>query len=311
MGSAVCVKECPGSTAKAVNCPLAANGGKNLSDVCTNGVSNEATYKTYTFVKYCIPSEGKSTAIKGIWDDMLRTLNGSGPGQYLFDVLNASSPISLCLITGFVYCLLFIFILSMFAEVFCWLCIILVQLGLIVLPCILGYEYMNIKKNFGPEGICHGVSDNNDCQALDSKATLFICGAIALGCLCACFSGCLYCSYHHLKHAIDVIDASTKFVLVTKRIMLVPLVYFMMSMAVVIVWFVGYLMVMSINPISASTLIPQVRTVDWSTETMVYAFIMWFGLLWSLIVIDYAKNFIVIFSASTYYFNSPLCELDE
>jgi hypothetical protein len=93
--------------------------------------------------------------------------------------------------------------------------------------------------------------------------------------------------------------------------MLVPLVYFLMSMAVVIAWFVGYLMVMSINPISAYTKIPQVRTVDWSTETMVYAFIMWFGLLWSLIVIDYAKNFIVIFSASTYYFNSPLCEYDE
>lgn len=38
---------------------------------------------------------------------------------------------------------------------------------------------------------------------------------------------------------------------------------------------------------------------------------MWFGLIWSLIIIDYAKNFIILFSASTYYFNSPKCELDD
>lgn len=70
-------------------------------------------------------------------------------------------------------------------------------------------------------------------------------------------------------------------------------------------------MVMSINPITPWKSIPQMRTVDWSTETMVYGGIMWFGLLWSLIVIDYAKDFIVLFSASTYYFNSPLCEFDN
>jgi len=38
---------------------------------------------------------------------------------------------------------------------------------------------------------------------------------------------------------------------------------------------------------------------------------MWFGLLWSLMVIDYAKNFIILYGASTYYYNSPKCELDD
>ena len=40
------------------------------------------------------------------------------------------------------------------------------------------------------------------------------------------------------------------------------------------------------------------------------AAIMIFGLIWSLIVVNYVKNFIVLFSASTYYFNSPKSELD-
>jgi len=92
---------------------------------------------------------------------------------------------------------------------------------------------------------------------------------------------------------------------------LVPFIYFLLSMLVVIVWFVGYLSVMSINPISASKYVWQVRTVNWTQETYVYAFIMWFGLLWTLIIIDYIKNFIVLVSVSTYYWNSPKCEVDE
>jgi hypothetical protein len=32
---------------------------------------------------------------------------------------------------------------------------------------------------------------------------------------------------------------------------------------------------------------------------------MWFGLFWILILIDYCKNFAVLYASSTYYFNSP------
>jgi len=84
-------------------------------------------------------------------------------------------------------------------------------------------------------------------------------------------------------------------------------------MIIVFVWFGGYLCVMSMNKISPLTfpvLIPQMRTVDWTNDTVAYAAIMWFGLIWCLIVIDYSKNFIVLYASSTYYFNSPKSELD-
>lgn len=71
---------------------------------------------------------------------------------------------------------------------------------------------------------------------------------------------------------------------------------------------------MSMNKISALTVpfvVPQMRTVDWSNDTLAYAAIMWFGLIWCLIVIDYSKNFIVLYASSTYYFNSPKSELNE
>lgn len=53
------------------------------------------------------------------------------------------------------------------------------------------------------------------------------------------------------------------------------------------------------------------KDVVWDDANNVYSYIMWFGLIWSLVVINYAKNFIVLFSASTYYFNSPKSEKDD
>jgi hypothetical protein len=47
--------------------------------------------------------------------------------------------------TSFAYCLIFIGLLSCFAEPLCWACIILVQLGLIALPVLLGYKFMATK----------------------------------------------------------------------------------------------------------------------------------------------------------------------
>jgi hypothetical protein len=169
---------------------------------CNNGKSEgvHVTYKTYTFVKYCIPAEGLTTTIKGIWDDMLTTLKGGGIGQYLFDVLNAGTPISICMVTAFAYCLLFIGLLSAFAEPLCWLCIVVVQLGLIGLPCLFGYKYYTIKQMLNapiPEG---GLAHSKEyIEQEEAQATFYILGAIGFGCLCCCFAACLWCCYSSIK----------------------------------------------------------------------------------------------------------------
>jgi len=38
---------------------------------------------------------------------------------------------------------------------------------------------------------------------------------------------------------------------------------------------------------------------------------MWFGLIWFLVILDYCKNFVVLYGAATYYFNSPVEEINE
>jgi len=145
---------------------------------------------------------------------------------------------------------------------------------------------------------------NENYTALASERSIYLAALIGAAIVLVCFTTCVCCCFKSIKLAINVVDASADFIMVTKRILIVPFFYFLLSMAVVFTWFPGYILVTSINPISPSGL-PQVRKVDWSNDTVAYAFIMWFGLIWSLIIVDYAKNFIVLFSASTYYFNSP------
>jgi hypothetical protein len=74
--------------------------------------------------------------------------------------------------------------------------------------------------------------------------------------MAVCFFTCLCCFYKSIKEAINVIDASADFIIATKRIMLIPFVYFLLSIGVIVAWFFGYVLVMSINPIKASPYVP-------------------------------------------------------
>lgn len=134
---------------------------------------------------------------------------------------------------------------------------------------------------------------------------MWLCAAIGAAATCLCFTMFIACFFKQLKLAIDVVDASADFIMVTKRILLVPLVYFFLSLTVVIIWFSGYLGVMSMNEMEPMLLIPQAKSIKWTGDTVGYACVMWFGLIWMLCILDYAKNFIILVSASTYYYNSP------
>ena len=252
MKSAVCVDKCPGATALDVKC-------SGSTEYCKGGTTkgSKSTYKTWTLVKFCIPSEGLTTTLKAVWDNMLMILKGGGIGQYLYDVFKAYNVIGICLLTAFLYSLTFIGLLSAFAEPLCWLCIVVVQLGLLGLPGLFGYKYVQTRELLDAP-VLPGATPlpAEEKESLEKEASIYLFGAIGVGLLGLCFLACLCCTWKSLKTAINVIDASADFVMVTKRILLVPFVYFLLSMLIIFGWFTGYLMVMSINPINASKHIP-------------------------------------------------------
>jgi hypothetical protein len=139
--------------------------------------------------------------------------------------------------------------------------------------------------------------------------------AIFSGLGCCCFTTCLWCCWESLKLAIDVVDAAADFVMCTKRILLVPFLYFLLSLVIIIVWFIGYVNVLGLNDVKGDCVgicgpVFQVKSITWKDDKLFMAFIMWFGLIWSLIIIDYTKNWIILYASSSYYFNSPTDELD-
>lgn len=140
---------------------------------------------------------------------------------------------------------------------------------------------------------------------------MYLAGAIGAALVGIVFTLFICCCYKSLKLAIDVVDASADFIMCTKRILFVPLFYFLFAIVLTLVWFSGYMGVMSMNKMTASSIVPQFKSIEWSNETLGYCFVMWFGLLWFLIILDYCKNFVVLYGAATYYFNSPVEEIDE
>ena len=83
----------------------------------------------------------------------------------------------------------------------------------------------------------------------------------ALGFFC-----CVCCGYHSLKLAIDVIDASADFLAGTKRIILVPILYFLLTLIAVLLWAGSFANVLSMNDIQPDPLIPQAKSLVWKDD---------------------------------------------
>lgn len=120
------------------------------------------------------------------------------------------------------------------------------------------------------------------------------------------FLCCVCCGFKSLKLAIDVIDASADFLAETKRILLVPVLYFFISVIAFMVWVYAFMNVASMNEIKADqSIIPQMKDVVWKDrKIMAMAAYMIFGLFWIMAWLKYTCNFICMVAASTYYFNS-------
>ena len=129
-------------------------------------------------------------------------------------------------------------------------------------------------------------------------------GAIIFGCLATFFCCCVICSFKSLKLAIDVIDASADFLAGTKRIVLVPILYFFLILIAIMVWSGAVACVMSMGKITADDIIPQGKNVEWGENTSYMLWFMLFGILWITAWLEYTCNIVVMISASTYYFNS-------
>lgn len=124
--------------------------------------------------------------------------------------------------------------MSYFAETIAWFIVGLVQIGLLVGSGVSLFQWNNLKSQ-DPE--------NRDAETMN---TLLIIGT-ACGILAILFLICVCCFFQSLKIAIDVIDASADFLAKTKRVILVPVFFFIINVIAILVWLSAFVAVTTLK----------------------------------------------------------------
>lgn len=265
-------------------------------------------YNTKDFINYCIPA---STAdlpeeFKEGWEMAWASFSQSSGGKYVNDIVQSQDAIYISMAMGCVYCILYIYLMSAFAECISWVCIVLTQIGLFGLTgaCFALRQQSIINRTAATKGQVTPTGSKSATEAQEKQETYFLIGGIVAGILALAFCTCVICGRKSLKVAIDVIDASADFLATTKRILLVPIFYFLLTFISFLVWMGAMACVASMNDIKADPLIPQAKDLDWKENVVYMGLFMLFGILWLMAWFEYTSTFVVMVSASTYYFNS-------
>lgn len=194
--------------------------------------------------------------------------DNSQAGVWVTDLYNSSTSCYISIAMSVVYSLVFIYLMSAFAEPIAWFCVVLLQLSLAGATAALwfsrekkiqAHQDMLLNKVFLPDS-------EQDKEATDRELYMLIAVIIA-GVLTLGFFCCVCCGMKSLKLAIDVIDASADFLAGTKRILLVPGVFFIFQIITVLIWVAAMMCVVSMNEITVDETIPQGKNLVWEKKT--------------------------------------------
>ena len=212
------------------------------------------------------------------------------PGvQYMHDLYNSSHALITAVILSFIYSIVYIYLMSWFAEYLAWACVVLGELGLIFM------------------GVSSTVNYISHPDYEDAPTSLVI--GLACSIMAIVFAICICCGYSSLKLAIDAIDASADFLAATKRLILVSISSLFVMVLVLFIWIMAVACIYSmgdIRPHEGVIWIPQDRKVSLGEDTGIVTklmLVMVFGLFWVMFLIKYQVSFIAMVSAATYYFD--------
>ena len=296
--SAICVDKCP-QAEEAPDC-------KTTEAVASCPESGEFLIETRSIMGICIPSIDDIPGGTETLESLLSVFEQSSAGTAVNDVVKASKAVNISLGLSVVWCIVFIYLMSLFAEQLIWICIVLVKLTLLFVTGGFGYMLkvdIDIRSELtGGEELPEGEEPSAELQELNDKIFYLSLATGVAGTLTLIYMCCIFCNCDSLKKAIDVIDAASDYLRKTKRVVLVPCLFFILQLVAVKIWLFCYFCVISMNKIEAGSL--QMKTMEWEPQVKWMAGYMIFGIFWVTAWLDYMSRFIIMVSTSTYYFNS-------
>lgn len=141
--------------------------------------------------------------------------------------------------------------------------------------------------------------------------------ALAVGIIALLFALIFLCfvciGMDKLKMAIEIINTSADFLASTKRLLIVPFIYYGFMFAFFLFWLGSIISVESLGKISpdlSSPYIPLKKKITWDDRkdlgkqvNLMLAFLI-FALIWFTFFLTASNNYITMVTASTFYFNS-------
>jgi hypothetical protein len=99
-------------------------------------------------------------------------------------------------------------------------------------------------------------------DASADEAKWLLAGAIILWILTGIYVLCLGCNFNSLRVAIRIIETAADFFADTKRIVLIPVLFFFIAIGITFAWLYGYICVTSIGTITVPTNGYKLQTKD-------------------------------------------------
>lgn len=247
--SGVCVKECPDGTKN-----KALVNGQNCKDNSKTKCQPQTnTYSTYAIGGYCIPTE-VTDAQKAAVELLKNSFVESAAGEYIVDIYDVRQSIFISIAMAFVYSLIFIKLMSLFAETLAKISLVCIQLGFVALTALFFYEWYVIKK--GEAKLTTEADKTAYWEKQGWKPFLLMTGFVIF-LIITMIAFCMICCYwESLNQAIDVIDASADFVNGNYMVWVIPNIHLIIQVLFFIFWVIGMTCVASLNEISPDALIP-------------------------------------------------------
>ena len=121
----------------------------------------------------------------------------------------------------------------------------------------------------------------------------------------------MICYFQSLRVAIAVIETAADFFADTKRIIFVPLIYFLVGIVFFVMWVAGIICVASVGPISVESVESQSKDIEWDSFTTYSMWYMGFGIVWLVTFIIACNEFVIIVSAITWYYSDKTIPDDD
>jgi len=222
----VCAKSCPETF------------GDEVDAVPTTLVPKvDNSYDTVDITGYCAPllsSPNLPESEKANLEALSSAMSNSQIGSWIADIASAKWTIFTCFLASLVFMFAYIKFMDWCAYWLAWASIVIIQLSLIATG-ISAYMYKDEYK--------------------DDETMTKYCNWIMWGAFIA--SGlyyiCLACGFKSLRVAISVIETAADFFADTKRVILIPIMYFFVALIVFVFWLVAAINVASVGTITVES----------------------------------------------------------